>query len=90
MSFLSDHELFERIIQRDTSAFELLYDRYERVLYLTALRLTNRAELAEAALLEVFTDLWRAPQTFDIQITSLRLRLFARAETAARQLLQSA
>ncbi|WP_160165647.1 hypothetical protein [Exiguobacterium sp. AB2] len=52
--------------------------------------MTNRAELAEAALLEVFNELWRAPQTFDIQTTSLRLRLFARAETAARQLLQTA
>ncbi|WP_233004842.1 sigma factor [Exiguobacterium aurantiacum] len=90
MSFISDHDLYARLLNRDTSALELLYDRYERILYSLALRLTTRADWAEAVLSEVFTELWKHRLPLDLTTHRLRTHLFERVETAALRLVASA
>ncbi|WP_157964130.1 RNA polymerase sigma factor [Exiguobacterium sp. TNDT2] len=77
-------------VNRDTSAFELLYDRYERILYSIALRLTTRADLAEAVLSEVFTELWKRRLPLDLTKHRLKTHLFERVETAALRLVANA
>ena len=90
MSFISDYDLYARMLNRDTSALELLYDRYERILYSLALRLTSRSDLAEAVLSEVFTELWKHRLPIDLTAHRLKTHLFERVETAALRLVASA
>ncbi|MFY9945091.1 MAG: hypothetical protein WAL07_03460 [Exiguobacterium chiriqhucha] len=90
MSFISDHDLYARLLNRNPSALELLYDRYERILYSLALRLTMRADLSEAVLSEVFTELWKCRLPLDLTTHRLKTHLFERVETAALRLVASA
>ncbi|EPE62135.1 RNA polymerase, sigma-24 subunit, ECF subfamily domain protein [Exiguobacterium sp. S17] len=83
MSLITDHELYERIQQKDALALELLYDRYERILYAVTLRLTTRPDLAEAALSNVFTELWHSHVPFDLSTRTVRSHLLASAEQSA-------
>lgn len=53
-----------RIAYRDMRAFEILYDRYETLVYSTALRVTGDTHLAEDISQETFLRLWRSPQLY--------------------------
>ncbi|MEK5138704.1 sigma-70 family RNA polymerase sigma factor [Priestia sp. FSL W8-0001] len=55
----NDVILYNRIKQKDQAALELLYDKYERVLYSFVYRLTNQPHLAEEVVQEVFVKIWR-------------------------------
>ena len=55
----NDVVLYNRIKERDKKALELLYDKYERILYSFIYRLTNSSDIAEEAVQEVFIKLWR-------------------------------
>lgn len=90
MSFISDHDLYARILKRDAPALELLYDRYERILYMLALRLTTRADWAETVLSEVFVELWKRHVPLDLTKRRLNTHLFERVEAVAHRLVQSA
>ena len=56
---MTDLELYERVRKKDKEALEILYDRYERILYAFVLQLTKDRDLAEEAMQEVFIKLWR-------------------------------
>lgn len=90
MSFIPDHDLYALILRHDVPALEQLYDRYERILYMLALRLTTRSDLAEAALSEVFVELWKRSVPLDLTTHRLKTHLFERVEAAALRLVQSA
>lgn len=51
-------ELVARVLKGDSGAFRLLYDRYSRAMYNTALRITGNAADAEDVLQEAFTDVF--------------------------------
>lgn len=55
----NDVVLYNRIKEQDKKALELLYDKYERILYSFVYRLTNSSDIAEEAVQEVFIKLWR-------------------------------
>ncbi|GGF14640.1 DNA-directed RNA polymerase sigma-70 factor [Halobacillus andaensis] len=55
----TDVELYERIQSRDKEALELLYDRYEKLLYSFAYRFTKDTQMAEEVMQDVFLKLWR-------------------------------
>ncbi|WP_078990553.1 sigma-70 family RNA polymerase sigma factor [Priestia flexa] len=55
----NDVILYNRIKQKDQAALELLYDKYERILYSFVYRLTNQPDLAEEVVQEVFVKIWR-------------------------------
>jgi len=59
-----DETLIARIAAGDSRALEMLYDRYARVVYSTALRMLGRAELAEDVVQETFWRVWRRSSTF--------------------------
>jgi RNA polymerase sigma-70 factor (ECF subfamily) len=65
MEDLTDKALMKLIIQGSTSAFKVLYRRYENPLFNYVLRYTGRRELAQDLLQDVFTKVWFAAQTFD-------------------------
>ncbi|MFC7370106.1 RNA polymerase sigma factor [Fictibacillus iocasae] len=59
MGTISDLELYERIQQDDREALEILYDRYEKLLYSFSYKMLQQKELAEDAVQEVFIKIWR-------------------------------
>lgn len=59
-----DAELLSRLRDRDSTAFELLYDRYHRLVYGIALRMLGDAATAEDVTQSVFVSLWRSPEEF--------------------------
>ena len=54
-----DGVLVQRLLQRDASAFEELYDRHSRVVYGLVLRILQQAGTAEEVVQDVFLQLWR-------------------------------
>ena len=56
--------LVQQCINGDSSAFRLLYDRYSKAMFNTALRMLNRAPDAEDVLQEAFTDAFQQLENF--------------------------
>lgn len=54
-----DAALVQRLLQRDVSAFEQLYDRHSRIVYALVLRILQQASTAEEVVQDVFLQLWR-------------------------------
>jgi RNA polymerase sigma-70 factor, ECF subfamily len=54
-----DAALVDRLLRRDVSAFEELYDRHSRIVYALVLRILQQASTAEEVVQDVFLQLWR-------------------------------
>lgn len=61
----SDADLVAAMLRRDQSACGALYDRYSRLVFSVALRVTNDRTAAEDVVHDLFLQLWRAPEKFD-------------------------
>jgi RNA polymerase sigma-70 factor (ECF subfamily) len=64
VSALSDVELIARVSDGDAKALEVLYDRYNRVVYSFALRIVGDPQIAEELLQEVFFRAWQQGKAF--------------------------
>jgi RNA polymerase sigma-70 factor, ECF subfamily len=60
-----DAILVHRLLQKDVSAFEQLYDRHSRVVYSLLLRILQQAGTAEEVAQDVFLQLWRNAAQYD-------------------------
>ena len=60
----SDEQLAARITQRDNAAFEQLYNRYVRTIYVLAVHALGNSE-AEEVVQDVFLRLWHKAHQFD-------------------------
>jgi len=67
----SDAALIERIVQRDESALALLYDRYAGLLSSVLNRVLRDTQAAEEILQDIFFQLWRNAERFDVSRGSL-------------------
>ena len=85
MSSHLDERLLERIRLRDRQALELLYTRYEPLLYRYAYRLTNNAEQAESALTELFCQVWTLTDSPLKRLKTVRASLMATLEHIIHQ-----
>jgi RNA polymerase sigma-70 factor, ECF subfamily len=61
-----DAALARRLLQRDVSAFEELYDRHSRLVYALVLRILQQATTAEEVVQDVFLQLWRNSAQYDV------------------------
>jgi RNA polymerase sigma-70 factor, ECF subfamily len=61
-----DAALVRRLLQRDVSAFEELYDRHSRLVYALVLRILQQATTAEEVVQDVFLQLWRNTAQYDV------------------------
>jgi RNA polymerase sigma-70 factor (ECF subfamily) len=60
-----DATLLSRLLQRDVSAFEQLYERHARLVYGLVLRILNHASTSEEVVQDVFLQLWRNAKHYD-------------------------
>jgi RNA polymerase sigma-70 factor, ECF subfamily len=64
LSTLTDVDLITRVSEGEAAALEVLYDRYNRVVYSFALRIVADPQMAEELLQEVFFRAWQQGRAF--------------------------
>lgn len=69
---MQDREIHQRLVYGDENALGAVYDRYCRMVYVVALRVTSDNGMAEDVTQEVFVSLWERPLAFDPERGSLR------------------
>lgn len=67
MENYSDKKLMKLVIKRNSRAFEILFDRYNRQIYNFILKYTGNRELGQDLLQDTFTRAWFAAHTFDLK-----------------------
>jgi RNA polymerase sigma-70 factor (ECF subfamily) len=74
----TDEELLARLAAGlDEAALSQLYDRYQGVMYGLAMRITNDAALAQDAVQEAFTGVWRNATRYEQNRSSARTWLLS-------------
>jgi RNA polymerase sigma-70 factor (ECF subfamily) len=64
LTALRDEQLVRLVVQRDERALGVLYDRYIRLTYAVALRVTGDRETAEEVVQDVFQAVWQSAAGF--------------------------
>jgi len=64
LAALRDEELLALVMQRQEAALGVFYDRYGRLVYTIALRITGDRETAEEVVQDVFQNVWQAAGGF--------------------------
>jgi RNA polymerase sigma-70 factor (ECF subfamily) len=80
---LRDDELLALVQQRHEPALGAIYDRYGRVIYTIALRITGSRETAEEVVQDVFQNIWQAAGTFQPGIAQASSWIFGIARHRA-------
>lgn len=84
----TDTLLYMRIQKHDKEALELLYDRYEKILFSFLCKMTDDRDLAEEALQEVFIKVWRGKGEYDDSKGKFTSWLFRMAQNSAIDLIR--
>lgn len=59
--------LLQRLLRKDVSAFEELYERHSRLVYSLVLRILRQGSTAEEVVQDVFLHLWRNCAQYDLR-----------------------
>jgi RNA polymerase sigma-70 factor (ECF subfamily) len=70
LATVSDEELIVLVQRRQEAALGALYDRYIRLVYTIALRITGDRETAEEVVQDVFQSVWQAAGSFQSGVGS--------------------
>jgi RNA polymerase sigma-70 factor, ECF subfamily len=62
-----DISLLKRIAEQDQIALSELYDRYARIIYAIAYKSLQSVEESEEAVLDVFAQVWRIAERYDVK-----------------------
>lgn len=73
--------LLAKIAQRDRTALSQLYDRYSRMIYAIAWKSLNSVEDCEEVVLDVFAQVWRIAERYDVNKGSAEQWLFTLARS---------
>jgi RNA polymerase sigma-70 factor (ECF subfamily) len=84
-----DSVLVRRVAAGDADALRILYDRFGRIVYAFALRLTRDPGLAEECTQDAFVALWRRASSFDPARAKLSTWLLAVTRNKAIELLRA-
>lgn len=72
-----DKQLIRLIAQKDSNALEMLYDRYERVIYSFAYQIVKDSMAAEEVMQELFLRVWKNAEQIDFGRGKLLTWMFA-------------
>src|SRR5947199_148914 len=70
LATLQDETLLALVLRHQEAALGVLYDRYGRLVYAIALRVTGDRETAEEVVQDVFQNVWQAAGSFQPGIGS--------------------
>ncbi|HWQ14270.1 MAG TPA: sigma-70 family RNA polymerase sigma factor [Roseiflexaceae bacterium] len=70
LTALRDDDLIRLVVRRDEQALGVLYDRYIRLVYAVALRVTGDRETAEEVVQDVFQAVWQSAGGFQPGVAS--------------------
>jgi RNA polymerase sigma-70 factor, ECF subfamily len=73
--------LLTQIAQGDRQALSQLYDRYSRIIYAIAWKSLNSVEDCEEVVLDVFAQVWKIADRFDVDKGSIEQWLFTLARS---------
>jgi RNA polymerase sigma-70 factor, ECF subfamily len=73
--------LLSKIAEGDRSALSKLYDRYARIIYAIAWKSLNSVEDCEEVVLDVFAQIWRIADRFDVTKGSVEQWIFMLARS---------
>jgi len=76
ISKYTDEELMNLVVERNSNALKILYERYSRGIFNFTLRYTNNREISEDVLQETFTRAWFAAHTFNAGKGTVKTWLF--------------
>ncbi|MBY0215683.1 RNA polymerase sigma factor [Paenibacillus illinoisensis] len=85
---MEDSRLMQQIAERDASALELLYDRYERAVYSFAYRIVGDPMTAEETVQELFLRVWNNAERYDASQGKLTTWMFAITRNIAVDMLR--
>jgi RNA polymerase sigma-70 factor (ECF subfamily) len=74
-------ELLNRIGDGDQTALSELYDRYARLIYAFAYKILGSVEEAEEIVLDVFSQVWKNPQSYNAKRGRIETWLFVMARS---------
>src|SRR5919204_5725420 len=83
LAAMRDEELLALVIRRQEQALGALYDRYGRLVYTIALRITGDRQTAEEVVQDVFQNVWQAAGSFEPGVGSFSSWLFGIARHRA-------
>lgn len=72
-----DRQLMQLISQKNSEALEILYDRYEQVIYNFAYRIVKDEMAAEEVMQELFLRIWNQAENYDNSHGKLTSWMFA-------------
>ena len=75
--------MLERVVRKDESALSALYDRYSGLVFSEAKRILRDAGAAEEILQDLFYQVWRTAERFDVARGSLAGWLLVAARNRA-------
>src|SRR4028118_890603 len=70
LSALRDDELIALVARRQEQALGAIYDRYGRLVYAVALRITGDRETTEEVVQDVFQNIWQSAAGFQANVGS--------------------
>jgi RNA polymerase sigma-70 factor, ECF subfamily len=73
--------LITKIAEGDRTALSQLYDRYSRIVYAIAWKSLNSVEDCEEVVLEVFAQIWKIADRFDVNKGSVEQWIFTLARS---------
>jgi len=74
LRYSDEAELLESLATDDVSAFEVIYNRYSKNMFLYAMNIFKKKEVCEDIIQNVFTDFWSKRK--GVKITNLKSYLF--------------
>ena len=80
---MTDEQLLKQAADGDTTAFQILYERYRDPIFRFAYRLLGSVEAAEDVAHDCFLSLIKQPGRFDASRASLRTYMYAAARNLA-------
>ncbi|MEM7553965.1 MAG: sigma-70 family RNA polymerase sigma factor [Cyanobacteria bacterium P01_A01_bin.84] len=86
---IDETQLIIQIAQGDQKALSTLYDRYARPIYSLVLKMLNSVEESEEIVLDVFSQVWRTAQNYNIERGRVDTWLFMMARSRSLDRMRS-
>jgi RNA polymerase sigma-70 factor, ECF subfamily len=85
---ISDNELIERVLNKDSKALEILYDKYSPILFTLIKKILSDNNKAENVLADIFVIIWQKSDLYNFKTRNLYTWLILLARNKSIDLLK--